>query len=98
VPAAKSVPVKLERLPSKPEIETHPVDVIATPLTDLTDLTADLAAGLQVGGDTDLHEMKRHPLVTVMLGFVTGVFIGRVLARRSSSTSTPAATGGKPII
>ncbi len=80
MPAAKSVPVKVERLQSKPAIESHPVDAVATPLIDLK---AEVAAGLQVGGDLALHQMKRKPIATVVLGFLTGVLVGGLLAGRS---------------
>src|SRR6202012_3955879 len=68
VPAAKSIPVRIELLQSKPAIETHPIDAIATPFTDLK---ADFAAGLQVGGDAAVHQIKRNPILTILLGFTT---------------------------
>jgi anaerobic selenocysteine-containing dehydrogenase len=79
VPAAKSVPVRVEQLQSQPAVEAHPVDAIATPFSDLT---ADFAAGAQVGGDMAVHQMQRNPILTITLGFVAGALIG-LLARRN---------------
>jgi molybdopterin-dependent oxidoreductase alpha subunit len=82
VPAAKSVPVRVERLASEPNIEPHPVDAIASPFSDLT---ADVAAGMQVGGDLAARGVKRNPILAVLLGLAAGVLVGRLLARGSGS-------------
>jgi len=80
VPAAKSVPVRIERLESTPSIEAHPVDGLATPLADLT---SELRAGLQVGGAIARRSMKRNPFLTMLVGLAAGVLIAG-LARRVS--------------
>jgi molybdopterin-dependent oxidoreductase alpha subunit len=82
VPAAKSVPVRVERLLSKPALESHPVEEVATPFTDLT---ADVAAASQVAGGMAVHQMKRNPILTVMLGLAAGALVGGWLGRGSAS-------------
>ena len=82
VPAAKSVPVRVERLFSKPDLETHPADDVATPFKDLT---ADFGAGMQVGSDMAVQQVKRNPILTVLLSFATGILLGGLLVRASKA-------------
>jgi anaerobic selenocysteine-containing dehydrogenase len=79
VPAAKSVPVRVERLESKPAVENHPADSIATPFTDLK---ADFAGGVQVGGEMAARQVKRHPIPALLLALATGMLLGSLLGRR----------------
>jgi molybdopterin-dependent oxidoreductase alpha subunit len=92
VPAAKSVPVRVERLQSKPHLETHPADDIATPFADLT---ADFGAGMQVGSDLAVRQVKRKPVLTVLLSFATGILIGGLLDRRSKAGASKNKTTGE---
>ncbi|HEV2673319.1 MAG TPA: FdhF/YdeP family oxidoreductase [Aliidongia sp.] len=79
VPAAKSIPVRIERIEGAEAIEPHPVDAVATPFADMA---ADVGAGGQVAGTLVGQAVRRKPFRAMALALAVGAIAGWRLARR----------------
>ena len=80
VPAAKSIPVRIERIGGPVIAEPHPADGEARLFGDLL---GDVAAAGQVGGTLAAQQVRRTPFAAVAVSLLAGALIGRWLGRRS---------------
>ncbi|HTH96310.1 MAG TPA: FdhF/YdeP family oxidoreductase [Stellaceae bacterium] len=85
VPAAKSVPVRIEKMDTQPARETHPVDAFAHPVVEMLH---EAAASGQVAGQMTAASIRRHPVAAAGLAIGAGLLFGRLILRRKPSADS----------